>query len=52
MATFRLYQGPTRLIKKYEIHHIKPIEEGGGVYDIDNLRIVTPKLHKFIHYGK
>jgi HNH endonuclease. len=46
------YQGPTRLIKKYEIHHIKPIEDGGGVYDIDNLRIVTPKLHKFIHYGK
>ncbi|RIP91823.1 HNH endonuclease signature motif containing protein, partial [Salmonella enterica] len=35
-----------------EIHHIKPIEEGGGVYDIDNLRITTPKLHKFIHYGE
>ncbi|WP_339374552.1 hypothetical protein [Escherichia sp. E4385] len=24
-----------------ENHHNKPIEEGGGVYDIDNLRI-TP----------
>ncbi|WP_346763408.1 hypothetical protein [Escherichia sp. E4694] len=35
-----------------ENHHNKPIEEGGGVYDIDNLRITPPKQHKFIHYGK
>ncbi|EHK1059780.1 S-type pyocin domain-containing protein [Salmonella enterica] len=46
------YVEPKQVIKKFEIHHIKPIEEGGGVYDIDNLRITTPKLHKFIHYGE
>lgn len=46
------YQGPNQLVKKFEIHHNKPIEDGGGVYDIDNLRITTPKLHKFIHYGQ
>ena len=46
------YQGPNRLVKKFTIHHNKPIEEGGGVYDIDNLRITSHKQHKFIHYGK
>lgn len=46
------YVGPKQVIKKFEIQHIKPIEEGGGVYDIDNLRITTPKLHKIIHYGE
>ncbi len=25
---------------------------GGGVYDIDNLRIVTPRLHDEIHYRR
>lgn len=44
------YSGPKAVLKKFEIHHIKPIEKGGGIYDIDNLRITTPKLHKFIHY--
>ncbi|HGE3638093.1 TPA: HNH endonuclease, partial [Escherichia coli] len=24
----------------------------GGVYDIDNLRIVTPRLHDEIHYRR
>nr|WP_095148520.1 HNH endonuclease signature motif containing protein [Pseudomonas sp. Irchel s3a18] len=33
------------LRKKYEIHHIKPISEGGEVYSLDNLRVMTPKLH-------
>ncbi|WP_407718955.1 HNH endonuclease [Enterobacter roggenkampii] len=36
-------RGPNRLVKQFENHHIKPIEEGGGVYDIDNLRITTHK---------
>ncbi|MDP4708733.1 MAG: hypothetical protein NWS20_01845, partial [Rickettsiaceae bacterium] len=27
----------------FEIHHRTPINQGGGVYDIDNLIIVTPK---------
>jgi hypothetical protein len=33
---------------KYEIHHKTPIHDGGGVYDIDNLVIVTPRYHKEI----
>ena len=36
----------------FEIHHIELISEGGEVYDIDNLRIVTPKRHIEIHSKK
>ncbi|WEF10965.1 S-type pyocin domain-containing protein [Pectobacterium actinidiae] len=36
---------------KYEIHHIKPISEGGEVYNVDNMGIVTPKRHIDIHRG-
>jgi hypothetical protein len=32
--------------RKYEIHHIKPIHDKGGVYDLNNLMIVTPRYHK------
>jgi hypothetical protein len=35
--------------RKFEIHHIKPISEGGSVYDIDNLRLLTPKQHIQAH---
>ncbi|KQV15134.1 hypothetical protein ASC74_05385 [Pseudomonas sp. Root329] len=35
--------------KKYEIHHINPIGAGGEVYDMDNLRVMTPKLHISTH---
>ncbi|MHC8290694.1 S-type pyocin domain-containing protein [Pseudomonas sp. XS1P51] len=38
--------------KKFEIHHVKPISEGGAVYDIDNLRILTPKQHIEAHSKK
>lgn len=31
--------------KKYNIHHKCPIHDGGGVYDFDNLVIVTPLMH-------
>ncbi|EIC1582647.1 HNH endonuclease, partial [Escherichia coli] len=34
------------------IHHRVAIEYGGSVYDIDNLRIVTPRLHDEIHYRR
>ncbi|WP_313201370.1 S-type pyocin domain-containing protein [Pseudomonas sp.] len=34
---------------KYEIHHIERIADGGGVYDVDNMRIVSPKFHVEIH---
>ncbi|WP_283131429.1 S-type pyocin domain-containing protein [Enterovibrio norvegicus] len=37
---------------RYEIHHIEEIQHGGEVYDTDNMRVVTPKNHKHIHYGK
>lgn len=37
---------------KYEIHHETRIVDGGEVYDIDNMRIVTPKRHIDIHRGK
>jgi len=38
------------------LHHKTPINQGGSVYDVDNLYIVTPKYHKEIldpayHYG-
>lgn len=36
---------------KYDIHHIKPIIEGGEVYNVDNMGIVTPKRHINIHRG-
>ena len=41
---------------KYILHHKTPINQGGSVYDMDNLYIVTPKYHKEIldpayHYG-
>ncbi|WP_072059717.1 MULTISPECIES: colicin-like bacteriocin tRNase domain-containing protein [Xenorhabdus] len=36
----------------FELHHVKPISEGGGVYDIDNIRVTTPKRHIDIHRGK
>ncbi|WP_072083955.1 HNH endonuclease signature motif containing protein [Yersinia bercovieri] len=38
--------------KKYEIHHIKFIKNGGEVYNVDNLRVMTPKLHVSIHSKK
>ena len=34
--------------KSYEIHHINPIHNGGSVYDVDNLLIVTPRYHQEI----
>jgi hypothetical protein len=43
-------------MKNYVLHHKTPINQGGSVYDMDNLYIVTPKYHKEIlnpayHYG-
>ncbi len=34
---------------KYEIHHKQWISEGGAVYDLDNLVIMTPKDHIQAH---
>lgn len=47
------YQGQ----KRYVLHHVTPIWAGGGVYDMDNLVIVTPRYHAEIldptyHYNR
>ncbi|TBW46427.1 S-type Pyocin [Marinobacter halodurans] len=34
---------------KIELHHVDEIRNGGKVYDIDNLRLVTPKNHIHLH---
>jgi len=30
----------------YVLHHIDPIQHGGGVYDMSNLLVVTPRYHQ------
>ncbi|WP_067651608.1 putative T7SS-secreted protein [Nocardia harenae] len=42
---------------QYNLHHIDPIHHGGGVYDLDNLLVVTPLYHSQIldpdfHYNR
>lgn len=34
---------------KFEIHHVEQISGGGQVYDMDNLRLLTPKQHIETH---
>ncbi|WP_290603681.1 S-type pyocin domain-containing protein [Arsenophonus sp. ENCA] len=36
----------------FELHHEKQISKGGEVYNMDNLRVTTPKKHIDIHRGK
>lgn len=38
--------------RSFEMHHIKLISLGGDVYNIDNIRVVSPKRHIEIHSGK
>ncbi|HIF9086044.1 TPA: S-type pyocin domain-containing protein, partial [Photobacterium damselae] len=54
----RLGKSPkTRSIDKvgkrnsFEIHHVKEISKGGEVYDLDNLKLMTPKRHIDTHRG-
>jgi hypothetical protein len=35
--------------RSFELHHVDPVSEGGEVYNIDNLRVTTPKNHIDIH---
>lgn len=35
--------------KVYELHHVEHLAKGGELYDIDNLRVTTPKRHIQIH---
>ena len=30
----------------YQLHHVQPIHAGGGVYNLDNIVIVTPRYHQ------
>ena len=34
---------------KFELHHKVYVSQGGGVYDSENITVVTPKRHKEIH---
>ena len=34
---------------KFEIHHIVEVAQGGAVYDMDNLVVMTPKRHINLH---
>lgn len=38
--------------RSFELHYDKQISQGGEVYDIDNIRVATPKRHIDIHKGK
>ncbi|MGW7172129.1 HNH endonuclease signature motif containing protein [Streptomyces xanthophaeus] len=31
---------------RYVLHHVKTIQHGGGVYDLDNLIVATPVYHR------
>ena len=35
----------------FVLYYSTPISEGGGVYDMDNIKIETPVTHNRIHYG-
>jgi hypothetical protein len=35
----------------FEIHHVEEISKGGKVYDVGNLRLMTPKRHIETHRG-
>jgi hypothetical protein len=36
----------------YELHHLEELAKGGALYDVDNLRVMTPKLHIKTHSSK
>lgn len=36
--------------KVFNIHHVFEVGNGGAVYDLSNLQIVSPKVHYDIHY--
>ena len=48
-APRNLQTGESYSQQKYNIHHVKPVEDGGDVYNLDNLEIVAPKTHDEIH---
>ncbi|WP_208717366.1 S-type pyocin domain-containing protein [Pantoea cypripedii] len=36
----------------HDLHHVELISEGGEVYNVDNIRVVTPRNHVEIHKGQ
>ncbi|TBW45312.1 hypothetical protein EZI54_23555 [Marinobacter halodurans] len=34
---------------RFEIHHVEEIRNGGSVYDVSNMRVLTPSRHIEIH---
>ena len=36
----------------YELHHVIPISDKGGVYDMNNIVVLTPRIHNSTHYGE
>ncbi|WP_278335822.1 RHS repeat-associated core domain-containing protein, partial [Defluviitalea phaphyphila] len=47
-APFTVHEQAHGNLNKYILHHKIPIHDGGGVYDLSNILIVTPKLHQEI----
>ncbi|HLV77593.1 MAG TPA: hypothetical protein VKY53_06705, partial [Marinobacter sp.] len=37
--------------RSFELHHLNEVRNGGGIYELDNLRVNTPKNHIHIHQG-
>jgi RHS repeat-associated protein len=37
---------------KFEIHHIEEVQGAGAVYDMTNMKIVTPRRHQMHSHGK
>lgn len=38
--------------RSFEIHHLTPISQGGEVYNVDNMGVMTPKHHIGTHSGR
>lgn len=39
-------------VSSYQLHHVNPIKNGGGVYDMNNIIITTPAYHCQFHVNK
>ncbi|HNT78901.1 MAG TPA: hypothetical protein PKH77_28170, partial [Anaerolineae bacterium] len=37
---------------KYNLHHLQSLADGGGLYDLGNIIIVTPRYHDVFTYGQ
>ena len=49
LAPSSMKSGHYKTKTRYEVHHVKEIQNGGSVYSMDNLIIVTAKRHKQLH---